>query len=334
MKASSVASFFFGIQFGLVDNVTTNLVRMKTIKLLFVSVILLISIQACTFNDRHDTTLPPSLEQVITSHDLWYVDYHSTIGNNDVPFVSKAFTLSFFNGVMHANNNIVDVGRTGNGLGIDVGVYNTFNGVLSVNHDLDGIYDFEVTLLSPNQIELHNYRLNVTYFLIGYSINTFDYDRLFYDNIEYFLQEYVAWEKVDALGGSPNPFDEENFLAFTPENSTTFYSSKDDFGTNIDFIQWDYVGGYQVFDVVGYQDVKVLELYYEGGVIEEFEMTVTNDDSIRLYHINSNTTYDFAGRGFIQFLKSGKKKNEAVNVRKPDRKRTKVIRKSKQKHVK
>jgi hypothetical protein len=38
--------------------------------------------------------------------------------------------------------------------------------------------------------------INTTYYLIGYQRSNFDYDRLFYDNIHYFLQEYKAWEKV------------------------------------------------------------------------------------------------------------------------------------------
>ena len=305
---------------------------MKTLKLLFATLATTFLISSCSVTIIDDN-VPPSLEQVISSYDLWYVDYHRTTRDFDVPFVSKAFTMSFFNGVMYANNNIVDVGRTGNGLGIDVGVYNTFNGVLQVNHDLDGLYDFEVSVIAPNQIELYNYRLNISYFLIGYSVNTFDYDRLFYDNVEYFLQEYIAWEKVGANGGVSNPFDAENYLAFTPENITTFYSSQDDFGTNIERLRWDFIGSYEVFDVIGYQDLKVLELYYDGGVVEEFELTVTNDSNIRLYHINSDTVYDFSGRGFIQFLKSDKSKKEEMTVRNSDRKRTKVIRKKKNKRI-
>lgn len=302
---------------------------MKTLKLLFlfVTTSLLLSSCSVTFFDGDD--LPPSLGQVISSYDLWYVDYHRTTGSTDVPFVSKAFTLSFINGVMYANNNMVDVGRTGNGLGIDVGVYNTFNGLLNVNHDLDGMYEFEVSVLGPNEIELYNFRRDVSYYLIGYSVNNFDYDKLFYDNIEYFLQEYVAWEKVDAFGGVQNDFDTENYLAFTPENLTTFYSSTDDFGTHIDRLQWDYIGSYEVFDVVGFQDIKVLELYYDGGVVEAFELTVTNDQKIRLYHTSSETTYDFSGRGFIQFLKPDSKDKKELDVRNSGRKRTKVIRNKK-----
>ena len=67
-------------------------------------------------DDRIDNAI--SLEELISGYDLWYVDIHRTTGNGDVPFVSIAFTLSFHNGVMYANNNIVDVGYTGNGFGI------------------------------------------------------------------------------------------------------------------------------------------------------------------------------------------------------------------------
>merc|ERR1711916_256422 len=228
-------------------------------------------------------------------------------------------------GILYANNNIVDIGRTGNGLGIDVGTYNTFNGFLETTHDIDGFNDFDVTVLSNNEIEIYNFNQNVSYYLVGYNVNNFDYDRLFYENIEYFLQEYVAWEKVDARGGIPNAFDDENFLQFTPENITTFYSSQDEFGTQVDYINWDYVGGYEIFDVNGFEDVKILTLNYDGGDIEEFELTVVNDGRVQLFHYNSDTTYEFAGRGFLQFLKGQTKENKAKEtVRNSDRKRTKA----------
>ena len=34
-----------------------------------------------------------------------------------------AFTLSFLDGVLYANNNLVDIGITGNGFGVPVGNY-------------------------------------------------------------------------------------------------------------------------------------------------------------------------------------------------------------------
>lgn len=304
---------------------------MKSLKLLFTIIITGALFSSCTtvFEDNFIEN-ETSLEQVVSEYDLWYVDYHRTIGNGDVPYVSKAFTLSFLNGVLYANNNIADIGFTGNGFGIDVGTYNTFSGVLETNHDLDGRNNFEVTVTSNNEIRLYNYRQNVTYFLIGYQTNTFDYDKLFYENIEYFLQEYNAWEKVTTTGGVPNAFDDENYLKFTQENITTFYSSQDNFGTQIANINWSYVGGYEVFDVIGFEDLKILTLNYDGGDIEEFELSVINDGKIRLYNVDSETTYVFKGREFVQYLKEAKsKENNKSSVRNSDRKRTKVERNTK-----
>ena len=307
---------------------------MKSIKLLLTIIITgtLLSSCATIFNDSFEDDYQNqfSLENIVTEYDLWYIDYHRTTGNGDIPYVSKAFTLSFVNGILYANNNIVDIGKTGNGFGIDVGTYNTYNGLLETNHDLDGANDFEVTVLSNNEIRIYNNRQNVSYYLIGYQTNQFDYDKLFYENIEYFLQEYVAWEKVTTNGGVANAFDNENYLAFTPENITTFYSSQDGFGTQVDYIDWSYVGGYEIYDVTGYEDLKILTLNYDSGDTEEFELSVINDGRIELYNVDSQTTYEFSGRGFIQYLKGAKSKNEAKDiVRNDGRKRTKVERKTK-----
>lgn len=262
---------------------------MKFLKLPFIILIILgVLLSSCSTVFEDDLRAQEiSIEQVVSKYDLWYVDYHRTIGNGDIPFVSRAFTLSFLNGILYANNNIADIGFTGNGLGIDVGTYNTFSGVLETLHDLDGSNDFEVTVTSSNEIRLYNYRQNVTYFLIGYQTNTFDYDQLFYENIEYFLQEYDAWEKTLTAGGVLNPFDEENYLRFTPESITTFYSSQDNFGTQVAPINWSYVGGYEVYDVLGLQNLKILTLNYDGGDVEEFELSVVNDGKIRLYNLAS-----------------------------------------------
>jgi hypothetical protein len=302
---------------------------MKFLKLLFIIIGVLLSSCSTVFEDDFREQ-EISLEQVVSNYDLWYVDYHRTIGNGDIPFVSRAFTLSFLNGILYANNNIADIGFTGNGFGINVGTYNTFSGVLETIHNLDGSNDFEVTVTSSNEIRLYNYRQNVTYFLIGYQTNTFDYDQLFYENIEYFLQEYDAWEKTLTEGGVVNPFDEENYLGFTSENITTFYSSQDNFGTQVVDINWSYVGGYEVYDVVGFQNLKILTLNYDSGDVEEFELSIVNDGKIRLYNLDSETTYDFEGSGYIQYLKGdAPKKSKKATVRNSDRKRTKVKRQTK-----
>lgn len=300
---------------------------MKTLKLLF-ALFLSVSITSCVVvNDDPIVNDFVSLEEVVGGYDLWYVDFHRTTGTAEIPYLSKAFTVSFFNGNLYANNNIVDIGKTGNGLGIHVGSYRTYvDGVLETRHDLDGSYSFEVIQISANEIRLNDLQSNVSYFLVGYQRNNFDYDMLFYENIEYFLQEYVAWERTGAANGTPNPFDSEHFLQFTPENNTTFYSSHDDFGTNVDLINWDYVGSYRVDDIKDYNDLKFLTLYYDGGDTEEFELSVINDGTIELFHLGSNTTYVFSGRGFIQYLK-GNVKTTKPAVRNSGRKRTKVKRK-------
>lgn len=276
----------------------------------------------------YDDTI--SLEHLVTSHDLWYVDYNKTTGNSDVPFLSKAFTISFLDGHLYANNNLVGLEAIGNGYGLLIGYYETYNGVLEIEHNLDGFIDLEVQQLSNDEIRIRDTYTNTSYYLIGYQRNNFDFDLVFYDNIEYFLQEYAAWEKTyTSQEGALNEFDNENFLQFTPEQYNTFRSSQDEFGTDIGYINWDYVGGYEVFDVEGYDDLKILTLDYESSDNEEFELSVVNDGEVSLFHVDSETTYEFIGRNNIQF------KNASVKGEKSEqRKRFKVDRKTKKRNTK
>jgi hypothetical protein len=301
---------------------------MKTLKLLFTTLIVGISFTSCSIviDDINDL-YTVNLHEVVSAYDLWYVDYNNTTGTGEVPFLSKAFTVSFINGKLFANNNLVGIGSTGDGYGIQIGYYETYTGILEIDHNLDGYYDFEVVQLASDRLQLIDNYNDVSYFLEGYQKYDFDYDKVFYDNIEYFLQEYNAWEKTDtSQTGKLNEFDNENFLSFTPENITTFYSSQDEVGTNIDNIYWDYVGNYSVENVLGYDNLKILTLDYESWGNEEFELTVLNDEAISLYHINSGTTYEFTGKEYIQFLKPSSSKE---TVRNEGRKRTKVIRETK-----
>jgi hypothetical protein len=306
---------------------------MKLLKIIFASLFIATSLISCslTIDDGPDPYYI-TLEEVVSNYDLWYIDYNSTSGNGDIPFLSKAFTMSFINGKLFANNNLVGIGATGNGYGIQIGFYDTFNEVLGLDHDIDGIYDFEVVQIAVDRIKLINYSNNVTYYLEGFQKENFDYDLLFYYNIEYFLQEYEAWEKTFVSEeGDVNEFDNENYLSFTPENITTFYSSQSEFGTDIDNINWSYVGDYSVADVEDYDDLKILTLNYDDGSEEEFELTVINDGLIELYHWSSGTTYEFTGNGYIQYLKTSSTKN---SVRNDGRKRTKVRREIKRRHLK
>lgn len=288
---------------------------MKALKILFVFFLSTTLFTSCVIHDDvYDDSI--SLEQLVTSYDLWYIDYNSTTGSVEIPFLSKAFTLSFQNGRLLANNNMVGLGSVGNGYGDHIGYYETINGVLEIDHNEDGFIDLEVIQLSGNEIRLRDTYTNTSYYLIGYQKNNFDYDFVFYDNIEYFLQEYVAWAKTNTSAqGAINEFDNENFLQFTPEQTATFRSSKDPFGTNIDNIYWDYVGGYEVYDVEGYENLKILTLDYDFSGNEEFELTVYSDSEIELYHIASGTTYTFNGQGNIIY-KTAVEKGKIPETRK------------------
>jgi len=305
---------------------------MKSIKLLLSLLIISVFVTSCIGDDPHYIEEPSyTLEDVVTEYDIWYVNYHQTTGTGEVPFLSKAFTVSFINGRMYANNNLVGFGTSGSDYGIQIGTYNTNTGYLRVNHTYDRGYEFEVTELGNGDLELYDNYNNVAYILEGYSSNNFDWDKVFYENIEYFLQEYDVWAKTStSIEGELNTFDDENFLRFTPDNITTFYSSQDESGTNIDDITWDYTGSYSVADYTNEEFVKELTLNYAEGVSEVFELVVLSDQEIELYHIDSGTVYYFEGLGFIQYQKVSSQKVSDVQK---GRKRTKVKRVQKKRTV-
>ncbi len=294
---------------------------MKAIKLLSGLAIFSIFFSSCVLEENHYHEVPePTIEDIITNYDIWYVDFEHTTGSGDVPFISKAFTLSFDHGKMYANNNLVGIGVTGNGYGVETGTYSERGGMLRLHSYEDGTYRFDVCATSSHSISLYNAAEDVTYYLQGYAIDDFDFDQVFYDNLEYFLQEYDAWAKsYTSEEGEINPFDNENFLAFTPEDISTFYSSIDDIDTPVADIEWDYVGNYTVSDIIGHDTIKDLTLHYDNGDTEAFELSIIDDANISLYHYDSGTTYEFEGIGFIPY-KKGEKKN--------GRKRFKVSRKA------
>ena len=259
-------------------------------------------------------------DQVLQSYDIWYVDINATEGNGEVPFLQRAFTVSFDNGVLLANNNIVGIGQTGRGLGIDVGSYATLRGVVEIDHDIDGLWSLDVFAVNNNTLELYDPRSRTSYFLNGYRRGNFDYDRVFYENIDYFLQEYSAWEKTfTSEVGAVNEFDDENYLQFFADNSGFFRSSVDKVGMPLGSLQWDYEGNYEVFDTND-ETLKTLTLDYDFLGNDYFELYVIDDSTIELYHVASETIYEFGGRGFTEFLmkedgreKVGKKRTKSSN---------------------
>jgi len=284
-------------------------------RLLLSALIALVLFSSCEtdsyVNNYQDTSI--SGGEILESNDLWYVDFERTVGSGEVPFMSKAFTISFRNGRILANNNLVGLGYTGNGYGIDVGdySYDYHSSLVDAYHVIDGYYQMDIIPLSGNRVKIYFPQVDTTYYLEGYNRYDFDYDQVFYDNVHYFLQEYKAWEKVEVIGGNANVFDDENFLAFFPDaNGDYFKSSIDNFGTNIDNIYWDYVGDYEIYNLTN--TTKKLRLLYDAGSQEAFDLTIPDDAHIELYHIASGTTYRFEGIGFIQYMRQGSSRTKKV----------------------
>ncbi|MDC7994862.1 nicotinic acid mononucleotide adenyltransferase [Altibacter sp. HG106] len=250
-----------------------------------------------------DPTPAITLGELLSSYELWYVDVNRSSGSGYIPFVQKAFTLSFQGGTVFANNNLVGIGDQGYGYGIDVGFYDTFDFVLDISHDIDGVHSFDVVQVNNHEIDLYYPPQNLRYRLVGYQRTTFDYDALFYDNIHYFLQEYTAWEKsYTSATGEVNEFDYEQFLQFLPGGGDgNFRSSQDPNGTPINDLYWDYTGIYNVDPVPGDFYTKYLTLDYDYLGNEFFELNVINDSTIELFHESSGTVYRFRGKGYIPF---------------------------------
>ncbi|WP_407556362.1 nicotinic acid mononucleotide adenyltransferase [Winogradskyella sp. 4-2091] len=279
---------------------------MKTLKLLLGFALVATLFTSCYVEDVHYNDEPAiSLNQLLNSYDLWYVDINQTQGYGETPFLQIAFTVSFQNGVMYANNNLVGIGSQGNGYGVQIGTYDAYDMILDVNHIIDGYDSFDVYQVDYNTIELYNPFNDTSYFLEGYQRSNFDYDFVFYDNIHYFLQEYEAWEKTYTSNyGALNDFDNENYLQFlSGGNDDTFRSSQDANINNINNIYWDFIGNYSVGNMSGNMYQKTLTLDYDFFDNEFFELSVINDSKIELYHSNSGTVYEFKGRGYIQYYR-------------------------------
>lgn len=280
---------------------------MKTLKLLTGIALVATLLTSCTREVIVDDYVPTiSLNQLLSSYELWYVDVNQTIGHVETPFLQIAFTVSFRNGTFYANNNLVGFGSQGNGFGIPVGNYDAYDMILDVYHTIDGYETFDVYQIDNNTIELYNPFTDTSYFLHGYQRSNFDYDFVFYDNIHYFLQEYVAWEKTyTSEVGAINEFDNENYLQFLAGgNDSEFRSSQDVNIGNVNNIYWDYSGIYGVGDISNNMYLKTLTLDYDFFDNEYFELSVINDQRIELYHPTSGTYYEFTGRGYIQYMRT------------------------------
>ena len=298
---------------------------MKTLKLLSGFALVMLIFTSChteVIIDDYDDTPSISLNQLLNSYELWYVDINSTVGHGTTPFLQKAFTISFRSGVVYANNNLVGFGSQGGGYGISVGFYDAYDMILDIDHDIDGFETFDVYQINSNTIELYNPNNDTSYFLEGYQRSNFDYDLIFYDNIHYFLQEYEAWEKTFTSDvGALNEFDYENYLQFLAGgNDSTFRSSQDDTGISAQNLIWDYEGLYGIGDISSNSYLKTLTLDYDFFDNEYFELNVIDDGLIELYHPDSGSYYEFTGRGYIQYKSQGSTSKTKSSIKEKHRK--------------
>ena len=302
---------------------------MKRLKLLFGCILSVTLLTSCyteeiNINDNGPTI---TLNQLLQSYDLWYVDINATQGFGETSFMEIAFTLTFNNGRLFANNNLVGIGSEGNGYGVQIGNYSAYDMILDIDHVIDGFNSFDVYQIDSNTIELYNPFNDTSYFLEGYQRSTFDYDFVFYDNIHYFLQEYEAWEKVYTSDfGALNEFDNENYLQFlSGGNDSTFRSSQDVNVINPNNIFWDYTGVYGAGDVSGNMYLKTLTLDYDFFDNEFFELSVINDGAIELLHAASGTVYEFEGRGYIAYYRSSDTQGRITkDINKPKKRKQKT----------
>jgi len=304
---------------------------MKTIKLLLGFTICVTVFTSCYTEDINvnDSVPSISLNQLLQSYDLWYVDINATQGYGETSFLQIAFTLTFDNGRMYANNNLVGFGSQGGGIGVQIGIYDAYDMILDVDHVIDGFDSFDVYQVDNNTIELYNPYNDTSYFLEGYQRSTFDYDFIFYDNIHYFLQEYGAWEKTyTSEFGVLNEFDNENYLQFlSGGNDSTFRSSQDENLNNPNNIFWDYTGVYGVGDTPENVYSKTLTLAYDFFDNEFFKLNVINDETIELFHANSGTVYEFKGRSYIAYYRSSDPQEKSiVKEDKPKKRKQKTVR--------
>lgn len=249
-----------------------------------------------------------STSQKVFSQDLWILQESN---GAVVPFIDRAFTISMSGGDLYANNNIFRLGAIGDGYGDRIGSVSFYKDLLELNHQQEGLFAFYVDRINVNTIRLTEIDTGVFYVFTGYRLNHFNFDQLFFENLEFLLQEFQAWENTQTLNGVSNRFDQENYIQFQPNG--VFRTSIDPNGLSIDRVLWKYTGTYQVETIPNNLEQKRLFLSYADGSRESFLIKVNQDYEVSLCHDQSRTDYVFTGRKNIIYNKQkGPKKQVSV----------------------
>ena len=66
---------------------------MKSVRFLLVMIVTGTLFSSCSLSIEDDTQNNRYIKEIVSEYDLWYIDYHRTLGNGDIPFISRAFTM-------------------------------------------------------------------------------------------------------------------------------------------------------------------------------------------------------------------------------------------------
>ena len=66
------------------------------------------------------------------------------------------------------------------------------NNQVSILHNIDGLPDFTGVVINYYRINMIDLHRGTIYYLCDYKLSNFDYDQLFYGDIQYFLQKYTV----------------------------------------------------------------------------------------------------------------------------------------------
>ena len=272
---------------------------MKNLLSLLFSIILLTS---CGSDD--DSTNPPqskSIEELLESYDLWYVEPDQP--SSDFDLGQDAITFSFVNNELYANKNLVgfDPSTMGN-------IETTYTVEQEGSNASITIDDTEFTIfgVNGNSVKLVNSYDNTTAFYItGYTTEDFpSLEILYYERMPHFFNEYQFWQKTLTENPDENDgdFSTINYIDFF--GGRNFRSSEDVEGLTYDEINWQHQGSYKLTTSNSEEEPISNELVFiyvdSNGVVIEgandtLKVNVVDESKIQFSEPGLNINYTFEG---------------------------------------
>ena len=271
---------------------------MKNLLSLLFSIIVLTS---CGSDDDSNTpSQSKSIEELLESYDLWYVEPDQP--SSDFDLGQDAITFSFVNNELYANKNLVgfDPSTMGN-------IETTYTVEQEGSNASITIDDTEFTIfgVNGNSVKLVNSYDNTTAFYItGYTTEDFpSLEILYYERMPHFFNEYQFWQKTLTENPDENDgdFSTINYVEFFGGRS--FRSSEDVEGLTYDEINWEYEGSYRLTTEYGEEESISNELIFIYNTDEGEEeipndtlkVNVVDESKIQFSEPGLNINYTFEG---------------------------------------